>query len=412
MAENIGNYPERVMEGVRSLPDVLRRPRALWKWVLDNPRLPLTILAILVAVPLLLVPVDLFLGKIYHPVAEEKLFGLMTSIKDDARLDRRKAQVRWLLWVLAAGASASLLLMRMPEIREDILAEEGETGTADDTVLAKPVMSASIGPKGRYRLQEEIGRGAMGIIYSAMDTVLDRPVAVKELPHHFTSDPDRYQRFQREARTLAKLAHPGIVQVFDLIEDEGRHFFIMELVQGGDLAEHVKREGQPSVPEACRLGISVSSALSYLHAEGVVHRDLKPANILLTRDRQPKLTDFGMARFVSDSGLTTEGAILGSPRYMSPEQAGGKEADHRSDLYSFGVLLYWLLTGRTPFDGDVASVLSQHLTQPPDPPSTLNSEIPGDVERVILSLLAKDPGEREQDLTDVTVTLRAWSETV
>ncbi|UCG38418.1 MAG: protein kinase [bacterium] len=198
-----------------------------------TPRLPVTILAILVAVPLLLVPADFVLNRIYHPVAQKQLFGLMTTIKDDVRLDRRKTQVRWLLWILACAASASVLLLEVPRIRQDILAEGDPGGAADDTVVEKVAAASAVGAGGRYRLKGEIGRGSMGIIYSAVDVVLDRPVAVKALPSHFAADPARYERFRREALTLARLAHPGIVQVFDLVEDAGRHFFIMELVEGG-----------------------------------------------------------------------------------------------------------------------------------------------------------------------------------
>jgi len=409
MINSVEKIVKDLFEGIRGLPDIFRRPKALWGWVLRNPGLPLTAVALLAVVPLVLPVTDFALGKIYHPVAKKQLFGLVNTMEDDARLDVRKAQVRWLLWFFACAASSSIILLQVPKARKEALWADDAADNPDGTVVEKHSSLTAVGPDGRYLLGDEIGRGAMGIIYSATDRVLDREVALKELPVHLADDPDRYKRFQREARILARLAHPGILQVFDLLEEAGRHFFVMELVDGGDLKEHVDRDGSFTMERVCLLGVPIIDALNYLHGQGIIHRDLKPANILLTRDGQPKISDFGMARWIHDSGLTMEGSILGSPNYMSPEQAAGKELDYRSDFYSLGVLFYWLFTGETPFDGDVQSVLSQHLTQTPDPPSSRNSDIPDDVERVILSLMEKDPKVREQDLVEVEKVLSAYT---
>ncbi len=397
IVDHLKTLPGRLQQGVREVPGLLRQPRSVLMWGVRNPRLPLTVLAVVMAVPLLLPATDYLLAKIYHPVAKKELFGLVNTIREDERLRIRQTQVRWLLWTGAAAGGVSIFLLQVPLMRR--YRPDGEVvSAADATMVEEKPAPGSVGPEGRYRIDMEIGRGAMGVVYQVRDTVLDRDVAIKELPAHLAADPEKYERFRREARALANLAHPGVVQVYDLLDEDGRAFLVMELVKGGNLQELFDSSGTLPMAKACGFGLSIAKALAYVHSKEIVHRDLKPANILLTEEGRPKITDFGVARWAHDSGLTLEGSVIGSPNYMSPEQAAGKTVDHRSDLYSFGVLLYWLITGSTPYNGDVPAILSQHMTGTPDPPSARNSSVSADLEGTVLSLMARDPEEREPDL--------------
>ena len=406
-------YRKQLGEGARGLPGVWREPKAVLAWGKDNPRIPAAMAGLFLTVLLVLPVADFALEKIYHPVARKELFGLVSSIEEDARLAPRKAQVRWLLWTAALAGSIGLFLFHVPGIRS-YLSEgkgrdevEGERTAPDGyaTVAQETAPNRAVGPGGRYLVTHEAGRGAMGVVYAARDTVLDREVAIKELPHHLAADAGKYERFRREARALANLSNPTVVQIYDLLEEGGAPYLVMELVKGGNLQELL--DGTASLPleRACRLGASIARALAYVHGKGIVHRDLKPANILLTEAGEPRITDFGVARWAHETGLTLEGSLIGSPNYMSPEQAAGKTADARSDLYSFGVLLYRLLAGSAPYSGDVPAILSQHMTATPDPPSARNGSVSEDLDAVVLSLMARDPGDREGDLEKVAAAL-------
>lgn len=266
--------------------------------------------------------------------------------------------------------------------------------------------AASIaGEGGRYRLEGEVGRGGMGVVYRALDTVLDRTVALKELPHHLTARSDLARRFRQEARLLARLSHPNIVQVHDLIEDGSRLWIAMEFVDGGTLADAIQRSGALEWREVRRLGSMLAAGLGFAHERGMVHRDVKPINVLLTRDGIPKLTDFGLAKLLESSVHTQEGSVLGSARYMSPEQAGGRPADERSDIYSLGVTFYEMLVGRAPFEGDIASVLAQHILQPPPPLGALATNLPPGLEALVMQMLEKEPERRPPDLDAVAQRL-------
>jgi hypothetical protein len=259
----------------------------------------------------------------------------------------------------------------------------------------------SIGRDGRYRVDTELGHGGMGIVYRGYDTVLGRHVALKGLPVGLARDEAFVSRFQQEARALALLSHPCIVHVYDFVKDQGRFWMVLELIDNGDLTAYLKTHGRLQIAEAIRLGTQLARALAYAHKQGVVHRDFKPSNVLLTTAGTPKITDFGLAKLMGSTSQTQSGTILGSAPYMSPEQAAGKPADERSDVYALGITLYEMATGRTPFEGDTASLLAQHITQTPPPPHELCAEIPLGLEALILSMLAKDPDKRTRDLEAV-----------
>lgn len=270
---------------------------------------------------------------------------------------------------------------------------------------AAPAQTRRIGVRGRYKLEQEIARGGMGVVWRGFDTVLERAVAVKELPA--TTDPGLRDRFRQEALALARLSHPHVVQVYDFVEEEDERLYMaMELVEGGDL-ETLIRDRPPSLARALEIGRQVATGLGFAHKRGIVHRDVKPMNILLTKEGLAKVTDFGLARLTEATMHTVEGAVMGSPRYMSPEQAAGKVADARSDVYAFGATLFHLVTGRPPFDGDTASVLAQHITQPPPAPSSINPQIRRELDILMARMLAKDPATRPSDLDELAAQLLA-----
>jgi len=252
----------------------------------------------------------------------------------------------------------------------------------------------------RYTLESEIARGGMGTVFKAHDEVLARRVAVKVLHENLSRDDAFLERFRREALAAARLTHLNIVAIYDTGSDEGpdgveRHFIVMEYCGRGTLAE-LLASGPLDPSRVAVIGRIVCEALSYAHGHGIVHRDIKPANILITEDGTLKVADFGIAKAAFAGGdLTTTGAVLGTVTYISPEQAKGLEPDARSDLYSIGVVLYELLTGRPPFAGDnqVATAM-QHLREDPPPPRSIRGGVPRGLESVILTALAKDPDER------------------
>jgi predicted Ser/Thr protein kinase len=265
------------------------------------------------------------------------------------------------------------------------------------------------GNEGRYHVKEELGRGAMGIVFLAHDSVLDRPIALKQLPKYLSHEERLVARFQQEARALARLNHPNIVQVYDFIQTEGQCWIAMEYVKGEELQETLERLGALGLEETIRLGIQMAEALNYAHEHGVIHRDFKPANILTTCDGTLKITDFGLAKLVQPSLRTHEGALLGSPAYMSPEQAQGKSSDARADIYALGVALFRMMTGRLPFEGDFETVIAQKLIKDPPSPSQFNKQIPEAFDRLVRQMLAKEPDARPTSMracVDVLQTLQ------
>ncbi|TMR39895.1 protein kinase domain-containing protein [Nonomuraea zeae] len=259
---------------------------------------------------------------------------------------------------------------------------------------------------GRYELLELLGRGGMGVVYRARDRELERIVAIKVLPAQMLRDEDFRARFRREARAAAGLSHPDIAVVYDLGEDPGEGepvpYLVMELVEGGTLAD-LLRQAPPTPDEAGRIVAAVLEALEHSHGREVVHRDIKPANIMVHRVGgrvRVKVMDFGIAKLMSETAtrLTATGTRIGTPSYMSPEQADGKPADARSDLYSTGCVLYEMLTGRPPFTGDSpAVVLFGHLRKTPRPPSQLIPALAPFWDQVLATALAKDPQQRYRD---------------
>ncbi|MBM2811795.1 MAG: serine/threonine protein kinase with sensor(s) [Chloroflexi bacterium] len=262
---------------------------------------------------------------------------------------------------------------------------------------------------GRYRLGPLIGSGGMAGVYEAEDTLLGRKVAVKLLLPQYAADDGFVERFEYEARATAGLTHPGIVGVYDVGEDAGRHFIVMELVEGRPLKEII-RGGPLSADRTVDVGVQVAKALEYAHQRGIVHRDVKPQNILVSADGGARLVDFGIAKASGAASNTNVGTVLGTVHYIAPEQARGEPAIPATDIYSLGAVLYEVATGRLPFTGDSAlEIATKHVSAAPVPPSQVNPLVPIMLERAILHALEKDPARRPASGGDLARELLTYA---
>src|SRR4029079_8531594 len=261
---------------------------------------------------------------------------------------------------------------------------------------------------GRYRVIAPLGEGGMATLWRAMDEQLDREVAVKLLRPQHGNDPGFAGRFKQEARSAGSLSHPNIVSVYDYgtdAETQGQ-FIVIQLVDGEDLAAILKQHGTLETDDAVRIAIGVASALEAAHRRGIVHRDVKPGNILI--DQDVKVTDFGIARAVSEASMTVTGTTLGSVHYFSPEQARGDEVTGQSDVYALGIVLYEMLTGRRPFEGDsAAGVALKRLSEDPVPP-TEHGPVPPGLSAIVMHALERDPAKRYPDAGAFAEALRVW----
>ena len=267
---------------------------------------------------------------------------------------------------------------------------------------------------GRYHVEAELGRGAMGVVYRARDPKIDRLVAIKtiSLVRREEAEEQEYrERFAQEARAAGRLAHPGIITVFDAGEDPETHepFFVMEYVAGRPLSDEIAVNGTKlPLPKALKFACEIADALHYAHSNGVVHGDIKPANILITTDEHAKIADFGVAR-LNQSVATHAGRIFGSPAYMAPEQLSGGEPDARSDLFSLGVMLYSMLTGFRPFQGNSAqTVCFKVMNVEPVPVSSFQPDLPPELNRIVLRAIAKDARERYQSGAEMSADIRRF----
>ena len=260
----------------------------------------------------------------------------------------------------------------------------------------------------RYEILKEIGNGGMAIVYKAKDHVLNRDVAVKVLRDEYTTDSDFIKRFNTEAQSAANLQHPNIVAIYDVghEEENNLYYIVMELIKGKTLKQIINKDGVISWKWAVNIAIQIASALEVAHKNGIVHRDIKPHNIMITEDGVAKVTDFGIAKAVSNSTITSFGTTIGSVHYFSPEQAKGSITDAKSDLYSLGVVMYEMVTGTVPFDADTpVSVALMHIQEEPIPPIEKNPEIPSAVNDIIMKAMRKDPLERYQSATEMLADL-------
>lgn len=263
---------------------------------------------------------------------------------------------------------------------------------------------------GRYRVAELIGEGGMAEVHRAEDALLERSVAVKILRPQYATDPEFLARFQQEARFAARLTHPNIASTYDVGSDGTTHYIVMEYVDGRSLKAAIEAGGPIPVAQAVDIAIQILSALSFAHQKGLVHRDVKPQNVLLGPDGQVKVVDFGIARAAKGSQTTT-GIVLATVQYGSPEQLSGQPATESSDIYSLGVVLYEMLTGRLPFDAESSvAVALKHVQSPPPPPRKVNPAIPPALEAIVMKALAKTPAERFASAGEMRRALRSYQD--
>ena len=264
----------------------------------------------------------------------------------------------------------------------------------------------------RYQLLEKLGQGGMGIVYRAHDTLLQRIVAVKVISTPVDTDPEPRERFFREARAAGQLSHKNIITIYDLGEHEGQPYLAMEFLTGQDLAARMTDPQPMSLRRKLEVATEICEGLEYAHGHGVVHRDIKPGNIFLTDSGSVKIVDFGLARLVT-SELTRSHMMMGSVNYMAPEQIRGERVDHRADIFSTGVVLYELLSGRRAFDGEsFASTLYRILEQPPEPLRNIDATLPLEIVQIVDRALAKPRDERYQHTSEMLRDLAVFRQQI
>jgi serine/threonine protein kinase len=370
---------------------VARERRVITRWLITARSAQITLLAAILLNIFAMPPArDAVLDGFFSRESfSERVGGVFGA---ESKWDRRRAAASTLVtfaaWFSSCGIALLLWWLHLPNAVRD--AHRRTMTSATQATLSN-----------RYRIEAQIGRGASGIVHRATDVVLNRRVALKEMAMD-AADEDSVVRFRREAQIVAQLNHPNIVQVYDLVDHADKLWIAMELVEGGDLADLIAKEGRLNVEDATDVARSIASAISYAHDRDIVHRDLKPLNVLLDENGVAKVTDFGLAKLAKSSAHTIEGTILGSPHYMSPEQADGKSAGYRSDVYSLGVVIYHMLAGKPPFQGEISSVVMQHVRRPAPRLRATTAEIPKELEAFVLKMMAKDPADRPESMHKVS----------
>ncbi|MCI0415621.1 protein kinase [bacterium] len=269
----------------------------------------------------------------------------------------------------------------------------GEPGAVSQMPTAFVNMISAL--EGRYQVLKELGRGGMGIVFQAHDKQLNEQVALKIISPMLSTDPESLERLKREVTSARRIAHPNIIRIFDIGESNGLHFVSMEFFPGQNLKEFIRNHGALSLIQGSNIVFQICEGLEAAHRQRIIHRDLKSQNILIGPTGNLKIIDFGLARPIYMEGMTATGLILGTPEYMSPEQVSGKKVDERTDIYSLGIILYEIFTGKLPFRGESAiSVGFQQIRDEPHRPRDINPQIPDELERIILKALQKDPNMR------------------
>jgi serine/threonine protein kinase len=258
----------------------------------------------------------------------------------------------------------------------------------------------------RYEIIEELGKGGMGSVYRVEDTKLNQDIALKLIKPEIASDKKTIERFRNELKIARMIAHRNVCKMYDLGEDQGIRYITMEYIPGEDLKSMIRMMGQLSVGKALSIVKQVCEGLAEAHRMGIIHRDLKPSNLMIDKYGNAKIMDFGIARTLESKGLTDAGVMIGTPEYMSPEQVERKEADQRSDIYSLGVILYEMVTGRVPFEGETPiSVVHKHKYEVPQEPKKVNPQIPDELNAVIMKCLEKDKEKRFLNADEVRTEL-------
>lgn len=438
---------------------MIKKRRLVTLWLTTARRAQLTLGIGLLALLLLAPPAASWLSDTLYPTRYEqrgpfqRLLDTRTPVPNPLR-DRRYDEFLVAAWILGFGVVIVVLLGHVPkaiavgreraavliteadelaaidpqestrlrtmaeeyivdDLMRDVVVASG-SGTATNTLSTQVITRSEnrgvsvqyVGNDRRYRIERPLGSGGMGVVHSGIDSLLKRPVALKQLFSHLVADTEQSSRFRQEALALASLTHPHIVTIYDLVEFEGHFWIVMELLTGGSLADRIDTRGTISAAESVEIASEIAGALDYAHQRGIVHRDVKPMNVLFTADGKPKLTDFGNAKLRETAVHTQEGHLLGSPSFMSPEQITGAIIDARTDIYSLGISLYQMLTGRVPFEGELSSILAQHVNRKPDPPSAHVTKSSADLDQIVLKMLEKRPEDRFQDCGEAITALR------
>ena len=266
---------------------------------------------------------------------------------------------------------------------------------AGNSQMPTTFMSVAAALEGRYQILKELGRGGMGIVFQAYDKQLNEQVAIKILSPMLSNNSEALERMKREVSAARRITHPNVIRIHDISEAGGLNFVSMEYFNGISLKDHIKKTGSLSLMQAFNIASQICEGLEAAHRQGVIHRDLKSQNIIINSAGQIKIIDFGLAHTAHLEGMTVSGLIMGTPEYMAPEQVAGKKVDERADLYSLGIILYEIFTGKVPFHGDSAIAIGfKQMKEDPPPPRSLNGQLPEPVERVILKALAKEPLQR------------------
>lgn len=267
-------------------------------------------------------------------------------------------------------------------------------------------MNIAAALEGRYQILKELGRGGMGIVFQAQDKQLNEQVAIKILSPLLSHDAEAIARMKREVSSARRITHPNVIRIHDIAEANGLHYVSMEFFHGTNLRDHVKQSGALSQMQAYNIASQLCDGLEAAHRQGVIHRDLKSQNVIIDHANHVKIIDFGLARTAQAEGMTATGLIMGTPEYMAPEQVAGKKVDERADIYSLGIILYELFTGRVPFTGDSAIAVGfKQLREKPSPPREKNPQLSPELEALILKTLEKDPALRFRSVTELKSAL-------
>lgn len=455
--------PDRsaLLTALKRKPDLFIK----WLYLSREMQISFAILALLLLIPIFAPQIlDPILVNIFPPIAQKRLLGLVSGVTNNPNLDLARSVLQISLWLLWSGFLVVLLWRRLPgfatysnrramkleadadsmlkqrpadslllynEARLWAFVPEHEATlvrkiesvnslftnesipagkTAEQTVSTSPTATVVINEEqtasdsgligGRYQILRRLGEGAMGIVYLAHDQQLERDVAVKQLSPGLIGNEELLARFRQEAKALARLVHPNIVQAYDFLEEEHRAWITMEYIEGQGL-DTMLTDQPMDLTMVVGIIQQIAGAMSYAHSKGVVHRDLKPANILITADGIVKVMDFGVAKLNESSMLTRVGTIMGSPAFMSPEQASGGDVNDSTDIYALGIILYRMLTGQFPFKGDAKSIIAQHLTKIPDKAGLLRTDIPEVLEALIIQMLEKNPEIRPASMDEI-----------